>query len=75
MENVEFNLKCLKTTDSKQGAVRAVRFNGEFDACQAKCLMGTEMQDGFRTKCKCHLHVPDFLGQGLTVKGFRTLKA
>lgn len=33
MENVEFNLKCLKTLDSKQGAVRAVRFNGEFHVC------------------------------------------
>jgi hypothetical protein len=32
MENVEFNLECLKTIDTKQGAVRAVRFNGKFDA-------------------------------------------
>jgi hypothetical protein len=30
MENVEFSLNCLKTIDSKQGAVRAVRFNGKF---------------------------------------------
>lgn len=32
MENAEFNLKCLKTIDTKQGAVRAVRFNGKFAA-------------------------------------------
>lgn len=30
MENAEFNLNCLKTIDTKQGAVRTVRFNGKF---------------------------------------------
>jgi hypothetical protein len=31
MESLDFNLECLKTLDTKHGAVRAVRFNGKFD--------------------------------------------
>jgi len=31
MGSSEFNLECLKTIDTKHGAVRAVRFNGKFD--------------------------------------------
>jgi len=31
MESPDFNLECLKTIDTKHGAVRAVRFNGKFD--------------------------------------------
>jgi mitogen-activated protein kinase organizer 1 len=33
MESPEFNLECLKTIDTKHGAVRAVRFNVDGSYC------------------------------------------
>jgi hypothetical protein len=42
MENQEFNLECLKTIECKQGAVRAVRFNGKFDASTLKRTLSLE---------------------------------
>jgi hypothetical protein len=39
MESLEFNLECLKTIDTKHGAVRAVRFNGKFDDSTLKRVL------------------------------------
>jgi hypothetical protein len=58
MENAEFNLKCLKTIDTKQGAVRAVRFNGKF-AAQAFMILGRQ---NLKCRWKCfYLSPPERL--------------
>lgn len=52
MENVEFNLNCLKTIDTKQGAVRAVRFNGKFTVPSLKLPDRLNLE--YRRSCLYH---------------------
>jgi hypothetical protein len=63
MERLEFNLECMKTIDTKHGAVRAVRFNGKFDdstprraLLQNKFLFLTEKQPGIVIKACLTFH-------------------